>query len=130
MNTISPYLYFLNQLKFAVAKKNYYFIIRYSSKVKPLLNLFYKLNLIRRFTFKSTTLCYVFPTYSRFNKPIRYIKNYYRSVNPITIKKHSLLLMRRSLGAATVVLETSKGVLTHREALSLGIGGTLLFIIF
>jgi len=38
--------------------------------------------------------------------------------------------MRRSFGAATVVLETSKGVLTHQEALSLGIGGTLLFIIF
>ena len=130
MNTISPYLYLLNQLKFAVAKKNYYFLIRYSSKMKPLLNLFYKLNLIRRFTFKSTTLCYIFPTYNRLNKPIRYIKNYYRSVNPITLKKHSLLLMRRSLGAATVVLETSKGVLTHREALSLGIGGTLLFIIF
>ena len=98
--------------------------------MKPLLNLFYKLNLIRRFTFKSATLCYVFPTYNRLNKPIRYIKNYYRSVNPITLKKHSLLLMRRSLGAATVVLETSKGVLTHQEALSLGIGGTLLFIIF
>jgi ribosomal protein S8 len=38
--------------------------------------------------------------------------------------------MRRSLGAATLILETSRGVLTHQNALKLGIGGTLVFIIF
>ena len=130
MNTILPYVYLLNQLKFAVAKKNYFFIVRSSTKIKPLLQLFYKLNIIRRFIFKSSNLCYVFPNYSRINKPIRYIKNYYRSVNPISLKKHSLLLMRRSLGAATLILETSCGVLTHQNALKLGIGGTLVFIIF
>jgi ribosomal protein S8 len=118
MNTILPYVYLLNQLKFAVAKKNYFFIIRSTGKIKPLLQLFYKLNIIRRFTFKSSNLCYVFPNYSRINKPIR------------SIKKHSLLLMRRSLGAATLILETSRGVLTHQNALKLGIGGTLVFIIF
>jgi len=98
--------------------------------MKPLLILFYKLNIIRRFTFKSSSLCYVFPNYTRTNKPIRYIKNYYRSVNPIFLKKHSLLLMRRSLGAATMVLETSYGVITHQNALTLGVGGILVFIIF
>tara|TARA_B100000795_G_scaffold121608_1_gene90512 strand:- start:409 stop:879 length:471 start_codon:yes stop_codon:yes gene_type:complete len=130
INTILPYVYLLNQLKFAVAKKNYFFTIRASVKMKPLLILFYKLNIIRRFTFKSSSLCYVFPNYTRTNKPIRYIKNYYRSVNPIFLKKHSLLLMRRSLGAATMVLETSYGVITHQNALTLGVGGILVFIIF
>lgn len=130
VNTLIPYVYFLNQLKFAAAKKNYFFTIKASVKTKPLLNLFYKLNIIRRFTFKSPSLCYVFPNYTRTNKPIRYIKNYCRSVNPISLKKHSLLLMRRSLGAAIIVLETSHGVITHQNALTLGVGGTLLFIIY
>jgi len=130
MNTPTPYVYFLNQLKFAAAKKNYFFILKAHQRVQPLLKLFYRLNIIRRFTFKSPSLLYVFPTYNRVNKPIPFIKSYYRSVNPIRIKKHSLLLMRRSLGSTTLILETSRGVLTHREALSAGVGGTLIFIVY
>lgn len=130
MNNILPYVYLLNHLKFAVAKKNYFFIVRSSNKIKPLLQLFHRLNIIRRFTFTSSKTCYIFPNYSRTNKPIRYIKNYNRAFNPISLKKHSLLLMRRSIGAATMVLETSKGLITHRDALSAGIGGTLIFIIY
>ena len=59
----------------------------------------------------------MFPTYSRTSKPIRLIKNYARTVNPISLKKHSLLLMRRSLGATTMILETSRGLVTHNEAI-------------
>lgn len=130
INNIIPYVYLLNQLKFAAAKKNYFFTIRASNKLIPLLTLLRKLNLIRRFTIKTSKTWYVFPTYNRTSKPIRLIKNYTRAVNPISLKKHSLLLMRRSLGATTLILETNRGLVTHNEAIEWGLSGTLLFIIY
>jgi len=130
MNNILPYCYFFNHLKLARARKDYFFIIRASVKTKSVLRIFYKLNLIRRFTFMGNSRCCVFPTYTRSGQPIRSLKNYYRAVNPIFIKKHSLLLMRRSLGATTILLETSHGLITHNDALSLGIGGIMVCIIW
>ena len=70
------------------------------------------------------------PAHVKIYEVIESLNNKGMIANPITLKKHSLLLMRRSLGAATLILETSRGVLTHQNALKLGIGGTLVFIIF
>jgi ribosomal protein S8 len=130
ITSYTPYIYLLNHLKLAFANKNFFFIIDFKVKLLPLLKLFYKLNIIRRFTIEKTLTCRIFPNYTKFSKPITSIKNYYRLKNPIIIKKNSLNLLSKSLGNSVLVLETSKGLLTHKEALLNGLGGVLLFIIY
>ena len=46
-----------------------------------------------------------------------------------SIKLKTLRIVAQSLGTTIVILETSKGLLTHREALRHKIGGKILFVI-
>ena len=43
-----------------------------------------------------------------------------------TVKLKALLIIQKSLGGSILLLETSKGIITHKEALNLKIGGKLL----
>lgn len=55
---------------------------------------------------------------------------YFKSGNKITIKLNTLKKMQDSLGDTLLVLSTSRGILTHKECLRLGISGYLYFIIY
>jgi len=43
-----------------------------------------------------------------------------------TVKLKALLIIQKSLGGSLLLLETSKGIITHKEAVRLKIGGKLL----
>jgi len=45
------------------------------------------------------------------------------------VKISTLRIISKSIGTAIIILETSKGLLTHQEALKLGLSGIILFII-
>lgn len=45
------------------------------------------------------------------------------------IKLSSLRIVNRSLGGTILILETSKGIMVHTEALKRGVGGRMLCII-
>ena len=46
-----------------------------------------------------------------------------------TVKISTLNIINKSLGSTVLLLETSKGILTHAEALKLKVGGKLLCVI-
>jgi len=69
--------------------------------------------------------CRVFPTYNKSLLPISIIKHYYKLNRPIYLKIQALKLLTLSLKQSTFILETSKGLLTHNEALKLNVGGVL-----
>jgi ribosomal protein S8 len=54
------------------------------------------------------------------------IKNYYKLKRPIYLKLQALQYLTLSLKQSTFILETSKGVITHQEALKLKVGGVLI----
>jgi len=45
------------------------------------------------------------------------------------IKLSALNIIEKSLGSTVLLLSTSRGLITHKEALKLGLGGIALFLI-
>ena len=96
-------------------------------QVRSLLLLLQKLNLITRFHAENQNFYKAYPAYSLLVKPV---KIYYRKSNPITITHKALRLLNQSTGNSNLVLETSKGLMTHQEALQKQLGGILVCVIF
>lgn len=115
-----------------VAQKNIYFDMLVTKKILPILSLFYRLNIIRRFYFLKQQQHFiqkvrVFPFYSRLQAYGANLKLHFRKTHPMTIKLRALKLLARRSGVSSLILNTSCGLITHHEALRLGIGGTLVY---
>jgi ribosomal protein S8 len=100
-----------------------------TTAIKPLASLLQELNLLRRFYRLNKSVYRVFPTYFRHRKTHRSVKFYTRVRGRIHLSLQSLRLLNINSPHSYYVLETSKGVLTHKEALKLKEGGLLLLII-
>ena len=121
----NPYLYLLNHLKFSLAKKLFFFNLPLLPQSLELLRLLLNLKVIRRFSRLRGTTYSIFPSYSKYGQPIKYLKAYYRLRNPILVKFKALTLLNKSLGASSILIETSSGIMTHKEALKQKVGGIL-----
>jgi len=128
MVTANPYSYTINHLKLAIAKKNFFFTLNNTTKVRGFLKVLKRLNLIRRFYSSGLRKFVVFPTYTK-NPNSPYLKVYYRLRNPIIVRHKALMLINKSLGNSVILFESSKGVITQNEALKSKIGGVLICII-
>ena len=103
-------------------------------KTFPILKIFLKINLIRRFCFlKKTKTCVqkirVFPFYSKTQVLTSHLKCYFKRGRDITLSLKALRLLRKTTGGSSLILNTSKGLVTHHEALEHGVGGTLVYTI-
>ena len=121
----NSYTYVISHLKLGLARKAFFFPLFLTKPVLNLLRVFKKLNLIRRFQVMKNATCRVFPTYNKSLLPISVLKHYYRLNRPIYLKVQALKLLNLSLKQSTFILETSKGLLTHNEALQCRVGGVL-----
>ena len=123
--------YFLNQLRIASFGRKLFFDVQISTKVKPLALLLQGLNIIRRFyrLENSKNIYRVFPSYSRYQKYSRTITPYLKSRGKTRLDYTSLRLLNVNTPHSYYVLETTKGIMTHKEALKYQLGGLLLFII-
>lgn len=127
----NKYAFLINHINLLTASRQRWAIIRYNKKILPLLNIFYKIGLINSFIFvnKSKTLVKISPfIYKKttFFKGVRLIST---SSKVFTLKFNALKILNISLGETVLILETSKGLLTHKEALRLRIGGRILCIL-
>ena len=125
----NPYVYLLSHLRLAVAKKNFFFRLTLNPESLRLLTLLVNLRLVRRFSKMQGTTYRIFPNYSKYGNPVKNLKTYYRLRNPILVKLRSLVLINKSLGASSIILETSGGVMTQKEAFRRKLGGILVCII-
>lgn len=121
--------HFLNQLKLGSSKKSMYFDTRITAKTKPIALLLQKLNILRRFCKLKGGLYRVFPAYSRYRRLARTITFYTKSSGRIVLTYKSLRILNINSPHSYYVLETSKGLMTHKEALRLKLGGLLLLVI-
>lgn len=122
--------YFLNQLRMSSARRSLYFDVRITVKTKALASLLVSLNVLRRFH-KINDLTYrVFPSYTRYRRHTRTFKTYTRINGRIRMQKKALRLLNFLAPHTYYVIETSRGLITHKEAIRLGIGGSLLMIIY
>ena len=123
---INAHAHFLNHYKIATSKKHLYFDVRVTSRSYPLLRLFFELNLVRRYATLSHHFYRVYPNYTYVKRYSRQFDSYLKSNHYLTISLNVLKVVNRNLPTSYLVLETDRGLLTHKEALRYGVGGRLL----
>jgi len=125
----NSYSHAINQLKFILARKSLSGTFQYTVKVHNLLKLFKSLNLIRRFYVTQGDKIRLYPSYSKRRRVNVQIKLYYKNKTPLRLGYQALRILHMSTGHSYFILETSKGLMTHHEALKLRIGGFLVCFI-
>jgi len=122
--------YFLNQLRISSARRSLYFDVRVTTKTKTLASLLISLNVLRRFYKINDSTYRVFPSYTRYRRHTRTFKTYARVNGRIRMQKKALRLLNFLAPHTYYIIETNRGLITHKEAIRLGIGGFLLMIIY
>jgi len=124
------YTYLINHLKLNIARKNYFFDIKVNNKILKLIKVFYKLNIIRRFVLITPYKYRIYTTWFDRHTNVLNLKNYSRASNPIRVRLESLTILKTNTYNSYLILSTSKGILTHQEALYHKVGGFLICIIY
>ena len=129
MALINPHSHFLNRLNLGSSGRRLYFDIQLTSKTKTLASLLKSLNVLRRYHKLQNDTYRIFPSYTRYRRHARPIKTYARVNGRIRLTLNSLRLLNINSPHSYYVLETSKGLMTHKDALRRKTGGLLLLII-
>ena len=117
-------------MKLSLAKKQLYFTLNTNKKGLNLLNSLEKLNLIRFYEKKSKTIVRVYPSFTKLFKTTRLIRLYLKKKHFISLSFRALKLLNFTTPYSHILLETSKGILTNKEAIYYKIGGTpILFVL-
>lgn len=123
---INSVAHLVNHFKFSTQKKSLYFDVRVSARSIHLLKLFYDLNLVRRYVKLGSGVYRVYPTYTYYGGTPRRIDTYLRSSHYVTIPIDVLRIVNQHFLNSYLVLETSKGIMTHQEALKHRVSGRLI----
>ena len=127
---LNSYTYFLNQLKVTSSQKKLYFDVRTTTKTRMLATLLVRLNVLRRFYRLNYDFYRVYPAYTRFRKYARPTKGFTRSNGRHRFKLRTLQILNLNTPNTHYILETTQGLMTHKEALRLKLGGLLLVIVY
>merc|ERR1712013_286785 len=115
MTPFNPLVHFLNSFRFAVAKKSLYFDVEIFPRSLQLLQLFHKLNIVRTYKKSKSSLYRVYPSYSIYRNRTRVIKSYLRSSHHLTVPLKLLRVANINRPYSFIILETHKGIITHKE---------------
>ena len=126
--------YIQNHIAFALAQQNPITQLKYTKKSFIIIKVLQVVGCIHRFFIKtpvnnfqkSIILSILLYKNTPFFKSFRLLSTPTKQYN-ITYK--ALKILTLSLGVSTIILSTSKGLLTHKQALQYKIGGQLLYII-
>jgi ribosomal protein S8 len=119
------YLNFLNQINFAIAKKNNTILINKSSLNYSLVKILIKLNIIKKFNDKNKKILIYINLFNIKKIKIYYTRSNFKYIKYLTLKKQ----LKNSL-CYNFILTTNKGLLLLEEAVHLKCGGKLVCIIY
>ena len=120
--------FFINQLKMCIANKNFFFDINLTNQIKPMLNLFLRLNFIRRYIHLTKIKIRVFPNWVSERSTLKKVRFFQKNPSP-TLSLRSLTILNTHTFNSLLVLNTPYGLITHKEALRLKTGGFLICLI-
>jgi ribosomal protein S8 len=122
-----PNEYVISHINLALTKKLHSTTIVYSRRTLNIVNILYRVGVIHRFfilnkpnSVKRIRFTVFFYKSQPFFKSIRLVSS---SSKKYTLTLKSLILLKRSLKSSILILSTSKGILTHNEAIKHKIGG-------
>ena len=136
LSSLKSSVYLQNQLNFALIQNKRYSRLRFSKNILILIKVFLEVGYIYKFfvlnknwknlNIKEILLTIFFYKQTPFFKSCKLISTSAKSFF-ITLK--ALQLLKNNLEQSILILSTSKGIITHKKALQLNIGGLLLYII-
>lgn len=127
----NDYSFLINHINIVLSKRKKSISLKYNNKLLKLAKILEELGLIRFYIYKSgfnkllklTIFLYKSSTFF----------NVFRQVTTpskkFTIGIKSLLLLSRSIGNSTIIIESSIGLITHKKALEVGIGGAIICVL-
>lgn len=117
------YSYTINHIKFTLARKALYGRIIDTRKSYNLLKLLTQLHVIRRFHKGPDNTLIFYPAYDSRCVRTHNIKMFYKNKTHLYFKYKSLQVLKNSLLSSYFILETSRGLMTHHDALKHRVGG-------
>jgi ribosomal protein S8 len=125
--------FLINHINFVISSRKRWCFCRFTKKIKKNLFLFKELGILNSYfiypSHSIKTFVKIAPFFyknSTFFKGIRLIST---PSKLFLIKLSALNIIKKSLGSTVLLLSTSRGLITHIEALKHGIGGIALFLI-
>jgi ribosomal protein S8 len=118
----------INKVKVSWAQKNLFFDCLVTNSVLPFLKLLYNLGIIRRYLRLSSMKYRIFTNWYGFHPSRKQIR-FYQQKTPIILTYKSLITLQRSTFNSDLIVETPKGLISHREAIKLRTGGHLVCLI-
>lgn len=106
-----------------------YFEIQMTTKLKRLASLLLSLNVLRRFHRVSGSNYRVFPAYTRYRRYCRDFQTYARKNGRIRLQIKAIRILNINTPHSYYLLDTNRGLITHKEAIKFNVGGLLLAII-
>lgn len=123
------YVFFSNHLKIAIAQRNFCFNVHVNEKVLKFIHIFRKLNIIRRLIKLGPKTYRIYIPWYNNHPRLKSLKFYSLGAHPLRLSHASLLLLNTHTHNSHIILSTSRGLLTHREALKYHLGGILICIV-
>lgn len=120
------YVFFANQLKINIARRNFFFETIVNEKILKFINLLYRLHIIRRFVRITTKRYRIYTAWIGQRSTLLRLRCYSRTFNPIRVSYKALLVLKSYTFNSYLILNTPQGLITHHEALSLRTGGVLI----
>lgn len=123
------YTFFVSHLKIHIARKNFFFDVIVNEKVLKFIDLLYRLNHIRRYVRLTAKRYRIYTAWNGHISTLNSIRIYRRAANPVRISLRALMILTTHTYASHLVLNTPKGLMTHREAIRRRVGGILVAIV-
>lgn len=128
--------YVINHLNILLSRKQKYIEIILTKKTLRLVKSLYKNSIIKNYIIVEKTYKDKKTKCIRFNGLFFRNESFFKSARLVstpsrkhTISLRALNLAKRAVGTSIIILETSKGIMSHLDALKLGVGGLILCVV-
>ena len=136
INQNCPYNYVSNHYNLITTKKQTNITIKCTKKTLSILNIFYRTGIVSNFILYKNMYTKNTNFFIKFSPIFYKNSNFFKKIKTIStpskafyIRINSLHLIQKVFKSSIVIISTSKGLLTLNEALSVGIGGKVVYII-
>lgn len=124
------YCNLINLIKLAYCMRQDYIYIKFVKKLIPLLDLLIKVNYINNYQILTEDTLIIYLGYKN-KKPIwNNLKSYYRQSRYTYINIHRLKKFYYNEFNKLIIITSSKGLITHEEAIKYNTGGKILFVLY
>jgi len=129
------YVYLLSQLRINTAKHNFFFKVSIGVRDVEMLNLLVSRGIVRRFyklhLAKANKYSYlIYPNYTRLNNTNLRLTPLTRNKGHTSMTLNALKIINIASGGSSFILKTTKGLLTHQEAIKHSLGGVVVCFIY